>query len=219
LGEPRAIPLQWEQRSAGGLRSRRAGPGAFDAAVGFRKGQTVCGRTRPRLGAIGDIRFACTRGGLADAELLVIAADNLFEFSLDDYVAFWRRHAPGSAIAVHRLADASLASLYGVVELDADDRVVGLEEKPERPRSDLVSTATYLFSREHLGLIERFLDEGNAPDPPGGFLTWLCAREPVYGFRFSEEWLDIGELSQLLAADNRYRERSGLPLRSVYSLA
>ncbi len=172
-----------------------------------------------RLGAIGDIRFACTRGGLADAELLVIAADNLFEFSLDDYVAFWRRHAPGSAIAVHRLADASLASLYGVVELDADDRVVGLEEKPERPRSDLVSTATYLFSREHLGLIERFLDEGNAPDPPGGFLTWLCAREPVYGFRFSEEWLDIGELSQLLAADNRYRERSGLPLRSVYSLA
>ena len=42
-----------------------------------------------------------------------------------------------------------------------------MEEKPEHPRSDLVSTATYLFSAEHLGLLERYLAEGNRPDPPG----------------------------------------------------
>ncbi len=106
---------------------------------------------------------------------------------------------------MHRLADPSLASLYGVVELDRSDRVVGMQEKPEHPRSDLVSTATYLFSREHLAVLDRYLDEGNAPDPPGAFLAWLCEREPVYGFRFSEAWLDIGDPEQLLEADNRYR--------------
>ncbi len=123
-----------------------------------------------RLGAIGDIRFALERSDLGQGPLLVIAADNLFEFSLADYVAFWRGKGGGSAIAVHRLADAGLARLYGMVELDGDDRVVGLEEKPERPRSDLVSTATYLFSPAHLALIDDYLADAKAlPDPPGAF--------------------------------------------------
>ena len=171
-----------------------------------------------RLGALGDIRFAVERGGLAGDDLLVIAADNLFEFSLRAYVDFWRSKEGGSALAVHRLADPSLASLYGVVELDADDRVVGLEEKPAFPRSDLVSTATYLFSSGHLRLLAAYLDEGGPPDPPGSFLAWLHEREPVWGFRFSEEWLDIGDPGQLLEADNRYRARAGLPARDRYSL-
>jgi glucose-1-phosphate thymidylyltransferase len=172
-----------------------------------------------RLGALGDIMFAIEQGGLAGDDLLVIAADNLFEFSLGDYVAFWREKGDdGSAIAVHQLADPSLASLYGVVELGDDDRVVGLEEKPEHPRSALVSTATYLFSAEHLELLRRYLAEGNAPDPPGSFLVWLVPRAPVYGFRFSESWFDIGNPDQLLEADNRYRERVGLETRSAYTL-
>ncbi len=171
-----------------------------------------------RLGALGDIRFAIERGGFGEDGLLVIAADNLFEFSLADYVDFWLEKGAGaSAIAVHRLADPSLASLYGVVELDRSERVVGMEEKPERPRSDLVSTATYLFSREHLELLARYLDDGNPPDPPGRFLAWLCERKPVYGFRFSEAWLDIGDPDQLLEADNRYRTAAGLPARATYT--
>jgi glucose-1-phosphate thymidylyltransferase len=169
-----------------------------------------------RLGALGDIRLAVARGELGAGELLVIAADNLFEFSLADYIAFWRARG-GSAIAVHRLADPSLAPLYGVVELGEGDRIVGMEEKPEHPRSDLVSTAAYLFSEAHLGLLDAYLDEGNAPDPPGRFPSWLCEREPVYGFSFSESWLDIGDPGQLLEADNRYRAALGLPERAEYS--
>ena len=169
-----------------------------------------------RLGATGDIRFVVDEAGLAGDDLLVVAGDNLFEFSLVEYVEFWRGKQGGSAIAVHKLADPSLASLYGVVELADDDRVVGLEEKPGTPRSDLVSTATYLFGREHLPLLERYLDEGNPPDPPGRFISWLYARAPVYGFRFAEEWLDIGDHGQLLEADNRYRARLGLAPRLVY---
>ena len=172
-----------------------------------------------RLGGLGDIMFAVERGGLAGDDLLVIAADNLFDFSLRRYVDFWRAKEDGSAIAVHRLADPSLAALYGVVELGADDRIVGLEEKPERPRSDLVSTATYLFSAAHVDLLARDLADGYEPDPPGRFLVWLFPRAPVYGFRFSESWFDIGDPGQLHDADNRYRERLGLEPRSEYTSA
>ncbi|HEY3922891.1 MAG TPA: nucleotidyltransferase family protein [Gaiellaceae bacterium] len=170
-----------------------------------------------RLGALGDIQFAIEQGGLAGDDLLVIAADNLFDFSLRDYVDFWRAKGSRSALAVHKLSDPSLAQLYGVVELGSDDRVVGLEEKPEHPRSDLVSTATYVFGAAELEVLRGYLADGNPPDPPGRFLVWLYPREPVYGFRFSESWFDIGNPEQLLEADNRYRERAGLERRSEYT--
>jgi glucose-1-phosphate thymidylyltransferase len=170
-----------------------------------------------RLGALGDVRLAVARGGLGVGGLLVIAADNLFEFSLADYLAFWRGKS-GTAIAVHRLADPSLAPLYGVVELGDDDLVVSMEEKPEHPRSDLVSTATYLFSEAHVRLLDSYLDDGNPPDPPGRFLVWLSEHERVYGFSFAEPWRDIGDPIQLLEADNRYRAMLGLPARTEYSL-
>jgi len=170
-----------------------------------------------RLGALGDIALAIERGGLEGDDVLVIAADNLFEFSLRDYVAFFRSKGDSSAVAVHRLADPSLARLYGVIELDEDDRIVGFEEKPEHPRSNLVATATYIYHRDHVPLLARYLDDGNPPDPPGQFVVWLHQREPVYGFRFAESWFDIGDPEQLLEADNRYRERAGLPTRSEYS--
>ena len=171
-----------------------------------------------RLGALGDIAFAVERGGLADDDLLVIAADNLFEFSLRDYAAFFEAKADGSAVAAHRLPEPALARLYAVVEVDDDDRIVAFEEKPEEPKTDLVATASYLFRREHIGLLDRYLAEGNRPDPPGLFLAWLHSRVPVYAYQFSESWFDIGNPEQLLEADNRYRARLGLPERRAYSL-
>jgi glucose-1-phosphate thymidylyltransferase len=169
-----------------------------------------------RLGAIGDIAFAIERGGLAGEDLLIVAGDNLIGYSLADFVAFWRGK-DGSAIAVRELGDPALLTQYGVVELDEHDRVVGLEEKPAEPKSDLAATASYLYRGEHLALLSRYLEEGNPPDAPGNFTVWLHTREPVYGYLAVGEWHDIGDLGQLLAADNMLREQAGLPTRAEYS--
>ncbi|MEP6910890.1 MAG: nucleotidyltransferase family protein [Actinomycetota bacterium] len=170
-----------------------------------------------RLGAVGDMAFAIERGGLAGEDLFVVAGDNLIGYSLPEYVAFWHDKG-GSAIALHEVADRALLSNYGVVELDEEDRVVGLEEKPAEPPSNLAATAAYLYPGEHLELLPRYLDEGNPPDAPGNFAVWLHTRAPMYGYRVSGEWHDIGDLGQLLAADNLLRERAGMPVRSEYSV-
>jgi glucose-1-phosphate thymidylyltransferase len=170
-----------------------------------------------RLGAIGDIAFTIGRAGLDGEDLFVVAGDNLIGYSLPDYVAFWREKG-GSAIAVCEVEDPSLLLQYGVVELDDDDRVVGLEEKPSEPRSNLVATAAYLYRGAHLELLDKYLEEGNAPDAPGNFAVWLHTRAPLHGYRFSGEWHDIGDLGQLRDADNLLRGRAGLPQRAEYSL-
>jgi glucose-1-phosphate thymidylyltransferase len=165
-----------------------------------------------RLGAIGDIQFA----GLDD-DLLVVAGDNLFDYSLADYEAYWRAHPGASCVAVLDVGDPELAKRYGIVDVDEDDRIVGFVEKPQEPPTTLCATATYLYTREHVRLVPTYLEEGNPPDQPGNYVAWLHKRAPVYAYRFEGEWFDIGDQQQLLEADNRMRRRRGLPERAEYS--
>ncbi len=170
-----------------------------------------------RLGAIGDIRFVQERAGLDD-DLLVIAGDNLFDFSLADYAAWWCEK-DGSAVAVYDVGERELARKYGIVEVDADDRITAFLEKPDDPQSTLAATAAYLYRREHARLVETYLAEGNPYDQPGNLVAWLYSRVPVYAYRFAGEWYDIGDHGQLLEADNRMRRRRGLPERAAYALS
>ena len=171
-----------------------------------------------RLGAIGDIRFTVQQGGLAGDDLLIIAGDNLFDFSLAEYVDFWRGKGDGSCIALYECPDMELVKQYSIVELDANERVTSFVEKPENPTTNTVGIATYLYHRNHVPLIEDYLAEGNSPDQPGKYIAWLHKRVPVYGYRFAGSWLDIGNKEQLLFADNQVRRQRGLPERTEYSV-
>jgi glucose-1-phosphate thymidylyltransferase len=164
-----------------------------------------------RRGAIGDIAYV----GLDD-DLLVIAGDNLFDYSLADYEVYWREQG-GSCIAVLDVGDPELAKQYGIVDVDEDDRVIGFVEKPEDPPTTLCATATYLYKRDHVRLIATYLEEGNPRDAPGNYVAWLHTRAPVFAYRIPGEWYDIGDARQLLEADNRMRRRQGLPERGEYS--
>ena len=168
-----------------------------------------------RLGAIGDLSFTIERAGLEGQDLFVVAGDNLIGYSLPDFVRFWQAKGR-SAIALHEVSDPTLLSNYGVVEVDHDDRVVGFEEKPAQPRSNLAATAAYLYRGADLELLRQYLEEGNPTDAPGNLVAWLHTRVLVYGYRFSGEWHDIGDLGQLLEADNLLRASAWLPQRAQY---
>jgi glucose-1-phosphate thymidylyltransferase len=169
-----------------------------------------------RLGAIGDLAYVLGRVG-GDDDWLVIAGDNLFEFSLAEFVSYWREKGVASAVAVRDVGSRELATRYGIVSLDEDARLVDFVEKPADPPSTLAATATYLFHRSHLALVETYLAKGNSPDQPGRFVGWLQAREPVYAWTFEDAWYDIGDEGQLLEADNHLRAAHGLPLRTAYA--
>jgi glucose-1-phosphate thymidylyltransferase len=171
-----------------------------------------------KLGAIGDIRYVVEQAGLEGDDLLVAAGDNLFDYSVADYVRWWHGKGEASAVALYDVGDLELVRMYSSVELAADERLVGFVEKPEHPESTLVATATYIFHRAHVPLVERYLEEGNSPDQPGRFVAWLVPRAPVFGYGFDGDWRDIGDAKQLLEADNRLRSRAGLPVRDTYVL-
>jgi glucose-1-phosphate thymidylyltransferase len=170
-----------------------------------------------RLGAIGDVRFVQEQAGIDD-DMLVVAGDNLFDYELSDYLAYWSGKNGASTVAVLDVGDVDLARKYGIVDVDENGRIVDFLEKPDNPPSTLAATATYIYAREHARLVQAYLVEGNPPDQPGNYIAWLHKREPVYAYRFEGGWYDIGDPGQLLVADNRMRTRVGLPPRDTYSL-
>jgi len=171
-----------------------------------------------RLGAVGDLRLVIDSAGLEDDELFVVG-DDMLELSLPDFVEWWRaKPRPASAVPLHDVGDLELATHYGIVATDTDERIVHFVEKPSDPPSTLAATVAYLLPPEHVRLVATYLDEGQSPDNAGGFLGWLARRERVYGYRFEGSWYDIGNHQQLLDADNRLRRLAGLPERESYSL-
>jgi glucose-1-phosphate thymidylyltransferase len=141
-----------------------------------------------KFGVVGALGQLVDREGLDD-DLLVVAGDNLVDFDLSEFVDFFEAKA-SPALAAYDVGSREKASSYGLVQLDGD-RVVDFQEKPDDPKSTLVSIACYAFPREQLRF-EEYLESGNNPDEPGWYLQWLQARTDVNAFVFDGAWFDIG---------------------------
>jgi len=155
-----------------------------------------------KLGAIGDLDLTIGEAEIDD-DLLVLAGDNLFSESIAPFPVFALEKG-GPALGVYDVGDLETIRRYSVIELDGDDRVTRLEEKPEQPRSTLAGIALYFYPRQGLGYVREYLAGGNNPDQPGRLVQWLYPRTSVYGWRVSGRWFDVGSKETLAEADRAF---------------
>ncbi len=162
------------------------------------------GSTRPenRRGAIGDLLFALERSGGA-VDLLVAAADNLFDFPMGDLVGAFRR-SPGVWVCVHEVKDPARQRRTGIAELDAADRVVAFREKPADPKSCWAVPPLYCLDRATTERLPEYLATGRSADSPGLFIEWLVPRVEVRAVRARGAIHDIGTLESLAECRRRY---------------
>ena len=140
-----------------------------------------------RLGAIGSLHYCIATMGLSE-DLLVVGADNYFEFSLSDFISAFDGQT--TLVAVHDIGDRSKATQYGVVRLEGN-KIVEFEEKPAAPKSSLVATACWILPSRMLPVVEEFTTRGSK-DNLGDFITYLVKIDAVQAYVFDELWLDIG---------------------------
>jgi glucose-1-phosphate thymidylyltransferase len=159
---------------------------------------------REKIGAIGAWEFLIRKENIND-DLLSVSGDNLFEFNLKKFIDFYKEKGT-VVIGLYDVGRIEEARKLGIAQIDKNNRIIGFEEKPENPKSTLASTGIYIYPKEKLKLILKYLSEGNNPDAPGYFLMWLYKRETVHGFTFSEKWFDIGSIETYEEA-NRYYEK------------
>jgi glucose-1-phosphate thymidylyltransferase len=143
------------------------------------------------LGAIGSITYWIKNENITE-DLMVLASDNYFEFSVSSFIG--KFNGRNALVAVQDIGDISLASKYGVVELDGD-RITRFEEKPPEPKSSLIATACWVLPSRVFPIMLEYAAAGKR-DNMGSFITYLIEeiREEVYAFPFTERWLDIGSI-------------------------
>jgi glucose-1-phosphate thymidylyltransferase len=134
------------------------------AATGITEVGIVVGDTEPAIrAAVGDgsawgleVTYLRQRAPLGLAHGVQIARDYLS----DDHFVMWlgdcfivgginpmidqfRASLPDAMVMLTRVPD---PSRFGVAELDAAGRLIGLEEKPKQPKTDLALTGVFFFS-------------------------------------------------------------------------
>jgi len=170
-----------------------------------------------RLGAIRDIELVRTRRKLR-GDLLVLGTDNLFTWSLAEFVAGARGHRPWASVALGRVRTKREARQLGVVTRNRSGRLTGFHEKPARPPSTAVALCVYYFPHPMQSQLSAYLRARGNPDAPGYFVQWLVQTSTIYGVPMGGAWYDIGTRESYRNACQRpWAGRVARPVRRVAS--
>ncbi|WP_216906592.1 glucose-1-phosphate thymidylyltransferase [Nocardia noduli] len=151
-----------------------------------------------------------TPAGLADC--VAISEDFLAE---DDFVMYlgdcmlgeevvaeaenFRQHRPDVHVVVSEVAD---PTGLGVVELAAGGTVIGLQEKPARPRSNLVLTGVYFFSPSVHRAVRSISPSARGELEITDAIQWMLDNGfEVRAGRFTGMYVDTGRVDDLLACN------------------
>ena len=160
-----------------------------------------------RLGAVCDLLFAMDKLSIND-DMLVVAADNLLFFSFEGFVRF--ALAKGSScIMCHEQKELSKLQRTGVVVLDADNKVLNMEEKPQNPKSIWAVPPFYVYLRKDLDLIRNAVADGCGKDAPGNLAHYLCDHTTMHAWPMAGTGenlrFDIGSLDTYKEACEKFK--------------
>ena len=158
-----------------------------------------------RLGAVCDLLLAVDRLAVDD-DLLVVAADNLLFFSFQEFVDFAKEKGT-SCIMCHRQDDIEKLRRTGVVELDADRRVLGMEEKPQQPKSHWAVPPFYIYKKEDLPLVRHSVENGCGKDAPGNLAHYMVEHTVMHAWEMTAGRFDIGSLDTYYEAIERFAKK------------
>ena len=145
-----------------------------------------------RLGAVKDIEFAIEKANIDD-DIVVLAGDNVLNFSLSSFIDYGRKKKT-SCIMRHEEKDKNKLRKTGVIEINEDELVLGMEEKPKEPKSNWAVPPFYYYTKEDKDLIKEGIASGCGTDAPGSFVSWLVKTRPVHAYRMIGERFDVGSI-------------------------
>lgn len=156
-----------------------------------------------RLGAVKDIEFAIKTLDL-DSDMLVIAGDNVLDFSLTKFVKYAKEKRSS---CVMRYFEGVKEKLYktGVVCVDENDKVIDMTEKSLTPKSNWCCPPFYYYTKEDSKKIPQAIKEGCGTDAPGSYIAWLCKNSVVYAMEMPGKRFDIGNLESYKKVQEEYK--------------
>ena len=145
-----------------------------------------------RLGAVKDLLLAIDEFDIND-DIMVLAADNLLNFSFQGFVDFFKQKNT-SVIMCHHEPELYKLQRTGVIAVDDDMKVLEMQEKPEHPVSNWAVPPFYIYKKNDLPLIRDCLNHGCGFDAPGNLAHYLVNATTIHAWIMPGSRYDIGSL-------------------------
>ncbi|CAM2939450.1 sugar phosphate nucleotidyltransferase [Paenibacillus sediminis] len=87
---------------------------------------------------------------VGEDQMVVILGDNVFEDKISEYVRNFRQQQRGAKLLLKQVHD---PQRYGVAELQGD-KIISIEEKPQKPKSDYAVTGIYMFDHTVFNIVK-----------------------------------------------------------------
>ena len=149
-----------------------------------------------RLGAVRDLLLALEQCAIDD-DIMVLAADNILDFSLQGFVDFFNEKGT-SVIMCHHEPELKKLQRTGVIAVDGDMKVQEMQEKPAEPVSNWAVPPFYIYSRQDLPLIRECMEHGCGFDAPGNLAHHLASATILHAWPMPGTRLDIGSMDTYL---------------------
>ena len=156
-----------------------------------------------RLGAVKDIQFAIDQLSLDD-DMLVIAGDNVLDFSLTKFVRYAKEKNTSCIMRYYEPEEKKLVKC-GVVEINDADQILSMEEKPAHPKSHWCCPPFYYYTQEDAKLVAKGIESGCGTDAPGSYIAWLCTQTPVHAMEMPGKRFDVGNLESYNKIKEEYK--------------
>lgn len=156
-----------------------------------------------RLGAVRDVQLAVKRLHLDD-NLLVIAGDNVLDFSLARFLEYFAQKK-ASCIMRYYCDDSARLKKGGVILPAEDGLIVRMEEKPEEPFACWCAPPFYVYAQQDLHFVDEALQAGCGADAPGSFMAWLSKATQVYAMEMPGKRYDIGNMASYEVVQREYQ--------------
>lgn len=156
-----------------------------------------------RLGAIADIGFVIKKLSLSD-DLLVLAGDNVLDFSLKCLIDFYDKKQ-SSSVFYYEERDISTLPKRSCMSLDENQKIIRMAEKPEKPFSNLCCPPFYLYKKEDLKYIDKMIKQEKNLDSPGAFVDFLSRKTSVFAMKMPGKRYDIGTIETYNKANKTYK--------------
>jgi len=156
-----------------------------------------------RLGAVCDLLYAMDKLSIDD-DMLVVAADNLLFFSFSEFVEFAKEKGT-SCIMCHEQPSIEKLQRTGVVELDDQHKVLGMEEKPQVPKSHWAVPPFYIYLKSDLDLVRHSVENGCGKDAPGNLAHYMVKHTTIHAWPMSAGRFDIGSLDTYYEACEKFK--------------
>ncbi len=156
-----------------------------------------------RLGAVCDIQFAIDQRKLDD-DLLIIAGDNVLDFSLTHFIRYAQEKGTSCTMRYYE-ADARRLSKSGVSEIDENEVLLSLEEKPAQPKSNWCTPPFYFYKAADVKKIKDAIADGCGTDAPGSLVAWMCKHSILHSMEMPGSRYDIGNLESYQKVQETYK--------------